>query len=132
MKYLSLFVLVLAAIYWLSEQTPPQIVAAADIYVIDGDTIDIDGERYRLVGFDTPETFRAECDSERKRGEQATARLRQLVELASQITLDVQTNPDKYGRWLGALSIDGEEVGDILVREGLARRYTGGQRQSWC
>ena len=132
MKYLSMFLLVLAVIYWLSERTPTQIIAAADIYVIDGDTIDISGERYRLVGYDTPETFLAEFDSEKLRGDQATARLRSLVERASQLTLDVQKSREKYGRRLGTLSINSEDVGDILVREGLARRYTGGQRQSWC
>ena len=126
-----MFVLVLAAIYWLSEQAPPRIIAAAEKYVIDGDTIDIGGERYRQVGYDTPETYRAECDSEKQRGDQATARLRSLVDLASEITLDVQKRRDKYGRWLGALSTSGEDVGDILVREGLARRFSGGQRQSW-
>jgi micrococcal nuclease len=127
-----MFVLVLACIYWLSEFEPPQIISASDIYVIDGDTIDIDGERYRLVGFDTPETYRAECESEKQRGDRATARLRELVASATEITLDVQQSRDKYGRFLGNLLTDGDDVGDILVREDLARRYTGGQRQLWC
>lgn len=132
MKFLSLFVLVLAAIYWLSELEPPQSIVSSDIRVIDGDTIDVGGERYRLVGFDTPETYRSKCDSEKQRGDRATARLRALIASATEITLDVQQNRDKYGRGLGMLAINGEDVGDILVREGLARRYNGGQRQSWC
>ena len=27
---------------------------------------------------------------------------------------------------------DGQDVADVMVGEGLARRYSGGQRQSWC
>jgi len=74
-----LFALVLGGIYWLSERPQPEILSASQIYVIDGDTIDVDGQRYRLTGFDTPETYRAECESEKLRGDQATARMRALV-----------------------------------------------------
>ncbi len=127
-----LFALVLGGIYWLSERPQPEILSASQIYVIDGDTIDVDGERYRLTGFDTPETYRAECESEKLRGDQATVRMRALVRAASEIRLDAQHSRDKYGRGLGTLSVDGEDVGDILIREDLARRYSGGQRYSWC
>lgn len=127
-----LFALVLGGIYWLSEQPQPELLAASQIYVIDGDTIDVDGQRYRLTGFDTPETYRAECDSEKLRGDQATARMRALVRAATEIRLDAQHSRDKYGRGLGTLSVGGEDVGDILIREDLARRYSGGQRYSWC
>ncbi len=132
MKFLCLFILTLGAIYWLSEQKPPRVIASGEVYVIDGDTIDIADERYRLIGFDTPETYRPECDSERQRGDQATARLRALIDVASEVALNVQQNRDKYGRWLATLEIDGRDVGDILIGEGLARRYNGGKRQRWC
>ena len=132
MKFLCLFILTLGAIYWLSEQKPPRVIASGEVYVIDGDTIDIADVRYRLIGFDTPETYRPECDSERQRGDQATARLRALIDVASEVALNVQQNRDKYGRWLATLEIDGRDVGDILIGEGLARRYNGGKRQRWC
>ena len=35
-------------------------ISSASIYVIDGDTIDVDGNRFRLVGLDTPETYTTE------------------------------------------------------------------------
>jgi endonuclease YncB( thermonuclease family) len=47
--------------------------------VVDGDTVRIAGETFRLVGFDAPETYRARCPSERELGNWATFRLRQLV-----------------------------------------------------
>ncbi|MBW8285754.1 MAG: thermonuclease family protein [Rhizobium sp.] len=38
---------------------------------------------------------------------------------------------DKYGRTLAQLSVGNRDLGDILVAEGLARRWTG-KRQPWC
>lgn len=52
----------------------------ASIRVIDGDTIELHGQTVRLIGFDTPETWKPGCDFERVLGQQATAR---LVELAT-------------------------------------------------
>lgn len=51
------------------------------IRVIDGDTIRVDDQRsdVRLVGINTPETRRAQCDAERELGGRATRRLRDLV-----------------------------------------------------
>ncbi len=132
MKYLILFILTLAGIYWLSEQEPSRVVASDDIYVVDGDTIKIDGESYRLMGFDTPETYRSECASELALGNQATARLRELIDQAAKITMNVEKGHDKYGRWLATLAVDQKDVGDLLINEGLARRYTGGTRRAWC
>jgi len=41
-------------------------VAPSDIYVVDGDTIDLHGKRIRLVGFDAPELgCHAHCGLER-------------------------------------------------------------------
>ena len=44
--------------------TVAETISPASIYVIDGDTIDVDGNRFRLVGLDTPETYSAQCDYE--------------------------------------------------------------------
>ena len=49
------------------------------IDVLDGDTIRVAGETFRLVGFDAPETYRAQCPAERELGNRATFRLRQIV-----------------------------------------------------
>jgi endonuclease YncB( thermonuclease family) len=52
-----------------------------EVCVIDGDTIRIHHQQpdVRLVGFNAPETRRAQCDFERDLGGKATARLRDLV-----------------------------------------------------
>ena len=49
--------------------------------VVDGDTLWLNGEKFRIQGFDTPETTTNLCGGARERelGNQATARLIQLL-----------------------------------------------------
>lgn len=112
--------------------TTTEYVAPHNLSVIDGDTVRHAGQRIRLIGYDTPETYRAECDSERKRGDAATAHLGELLRVASSAELSYLPRQDKFERRLARLTIDGRDVADIMVSEDLARRYSGGQRQSWC
>jgi hypothetical protein len=59
------------------------------IYVGDGDTIDALGKRIRLVGFDAPELGElAHCGLERMLAARATSRLRQMIQLSSDIRAD--------------------------------------------
>src|SRR5262249_54324097 len=41
-------------------------IEPGQVEVLDGDTIRVAGETFRLVGFDAPETYRARCPSERE------------------------------------------------------------------
>ena len=103
-------------------------------YVYDGDTVELicDGQSRtaRLVGFDTPETKEPGCEAEAALGQRATARLRELVR-AGPAVLDSE-GVDKYGRVLATLTVDGRDVGDVLIAENLAVRYRGGARIDWC
>jgi endonuclease YncB( thermonuclease family) len=105
--------------------------------VIDGDTVHWQGRIVRLVGFDTPETGdRARCQSERAKADSATARLRELVTSGS-VKLELVrcacppgtegTNACNFGRSCGVLTVNGRDAGQILITEGLARRYRCGQ-----
>ena len=107
-------------------------VSPSRLTVVDGDTVRLAGEIIRLVGFDTPETYRAQCEAERARGDAATERLRELLARASSARLAYLPRGDQYGRDLARLMLDGRDVADIMIGEGLARRYSGGQRRSWC
>ena len=107
-------------------------ILADAIRVIDGDTIDVAGDRFRLVGFDTPETYGPKCDYERALGQEATARLRSLLDVVQRAELVVLPGRDRYGRGLARLLVAKRDVGDILISEGLARAYQGGRREGWC
>lgn len=107
-------------------------IRSANFRVIDGDTVDVGNERFRLVGYDTPETYRAQCDYELALGRAATARLQDLLNGVQIVELVVLPGRDRYGRGLARLVIAQRDVGDTLVSEGLARPYDGGRREPWC
>lgn len=99
--------------------------------ITDGDTVQVSGERAgtRLVGFNTPETFSPQCEHERQLGERASARLRELVAHGSARLTKVAcacapgtegTSRCNHGRGCGVLKVDGRDVGQILIAEGLA------------
>ena len=87
------------------------------IEVIDGDTVRLNGTAYRLIGFDTPERGdKAQCDDERRRAENATHRLLDLVATGNaRLTRVACACPPgqegsrycNYGRLCGSLTIGG-------------------------
>ena len=85
--------------------------------MVDGDTIDVDETRYRLIGFDAPETYRAECAAERQLGNAATERLRTLVRDADELALISNGKEDRYGRSLAILEADGRDVSTVLIAD---------------
>ena len=103
--------------------------------VVDGDTVKIDcgggPVSARLVGFDTPETFRPGCAAEAALGARATDYLTQQLRSATRIGFDVQGR-DKYQRALVAMTLDGVALSDMMISQGLAVRYAGGRRINWC
>lgn len=119
---------------WLSIDTKSaaETVNPRSVYVIDGDTIDLDGQRFRLVGFDTPEVYSPRCDYEKALGDEATRRLRELVASGELIELAIQPGKDRYDRGLARLYVGRADVADTMISEGLARPYQGGQRKGWC
>lgn len=102
---------------------------AAQIIVIDGDTIEALGQRWRLTGMDTPEIFRPHCPAERRVGLRAKARLQSMLHSADRIELRPELcRTHNYGRLCGSLLINGQAVAPVLIREGLA----GAERKNWC
>jgi endonuclease YncB( thermonuclease family) len=144
----ALAVLIVAAFLQTEIDThAPVSTSAVSISVIDGDTVRANGQTYRLVGFDTPESGSlARCERERKLADAATNRLRQLIANGQPALEPIPcscrpgtegTKQCNHGRLCARLLSEGREVGGILISEGLARPYVCGQsgcprRQSWC
>jgi len=102
--------------------------------VIDGDTLVLsDGERVRIENIDTAEMPpRSRCPYEEQMALRAKARLGDLEAAGGSITLTrTSRERDPYGRLLRRVRIDGADVGDQLVREGLAKRWMG-RKATWC
>ena len=101
--------------------------------VVDGDTLWLRGENIRLRDFDTPEPQTQICGgaAEIALAHQASARLLELLN-------NHQWTIERFGydgtssrRRLATIRIDGRDVGDILIEEGLARRWPDGE-EFWC
>jgi endonuclease YncB( thermonuclease family) len=99
--------------------------------VIDGDTIRYHGEKIRIADINTPETFEAQCASERDLGNAATARMIDLLNQGAFTLEPIERETDKYGRTLRVITRGGTSLGETLVAEGLAERWKG-YRSGWC
>ena len=104
----------------------------AEIRVWDGDSIRLgltsEAEAVRIFNIDAPE-IEGECAYETNLAQRSKNRLATL--LAGQRVEIRRQGTDRYGRTLAALSVNGVDAGDILVREGLARTWTG-RGEPWC
>jgi endonuclease YncB( thermonuclease family) len=105
--------------------------AAADsVRVIDGDTIVHRGQTIRIMGLDAPEVHHR-CPAEKALAERARARLAELLLDGFRVEAHGR---DRYGRVLAVVfDARGMNVANVLIVEGLARRYNGrGPRELWC
>jgi endonuclease YncB( thermonuclease family) len=108
--------------------------------VLDGDTFEARVHiwpgmdvttRVRLRGIDAPE-MHARCDDERVK---ALAARDALARLLSEGSVGVaRIGQDKYGGRVDAdvSTAKTPDVSAALLDRGLARRYSGGRRESWC
>jgi endonuclease YncB( thermonuclease family) len=104
------------------------LVHAVIVRVIDGDTVvaDLDlgwiHEHVRLHGIDAPE------HKDLARWTEAKTFVEALLSPGTEVLL-VSEKLEKYGRTLGRLLLrDGRDVGQELLKAGLAKPYTGGKR----
>lgn len=100
---------------------------------IDGDTYVCHGERIRVENIDAPE-LHARCESELDAAKAAKLFAQHALDGAVTIEIKVyERRPrDRYGRTLARVSVDGDDLGKLLIEAGLARLYRGERRQTWC
>jgi len=112
---------------------------AGQASVVDGDTLEIHGRRIRLWGVDAPESSqlcRGEDSSQYRCGAQAANNLDAFITGRPVNCLPVSFDP--YGRTIAICSAGGTDLGEWLVRKGLALdwpqyskgRYDGAQRDA--
>lgn len=99
--------------------------------VHDGDTFRIGSERIRILGMDAPEIGRgARCAREQDAA--IAARNFLAGQLASGKVSIERHGHDVYGRTLARIVINGEDIADVMLSNGLARPYTPGRHPDWC
>lgn len=107
--------------------------------VIDGDTLEIHGTRIRLWGIDAPESSqlcRGDDSLPYRCGAKAANELDRFI--AGRPVSCEPVSHDVYGRKVATCSVSGLDLGDWLVRSGLALdwpryskgRYDGAQREA--
>ena len=106
--------------------------AARVTCVVDGDTFWYRGAKIRLADINTPELSRPACPREAALAEAATLLLEHLLNQGSfTLARSPGRDRDRYGRLLRTATRDGESLGAVLVREGLAEPWQG-RRSGWC
>ena len=120
----------------LCEGNPECLAGRADaVRPIDGDTFQIQGRRFRLIGYDSPETSpHAECIAEADLGEDVIVAVHEIFREADQVQI-LFRGVDEYGRARAHVYLDGVHVGHSLEERGLALPWNEDRSEakpSWC
>ncbi|GIW31391.1 MAG: hypothetical protein KatS3mg071_1565 [Meiothermus sp.] len=102
--------------------------------VVDGDTLEIQGQRIRLWGVDAPEGSQTCLDAQGQRYPCGRRAAFALADFLNQRTVACQArDTDRYGRMVAVCSVGGVEINRWLVEQGWAldfSRYSGGHYQA--
>ena len=98
-----------------------EIPTANQVRVIDADTVDVDGARYRLFGIDAPEA-RQTCRAWGRTWDCGAAATEALMARAEGMSCEA-SGTDRFGRTIGVSSSGGEDLNARLVANGWALAY---------
>ena len=102
----------------------PGSVVEGQAAIVDGDTIEIAGQRIRLEGIDAPEAAQNCSGANGSASACGLAATRALRDLIGQETVACESvGTDKYGRMLGLCFLDGEDINRFMVESGNAWAY---------
>jgi endonuclease YncB( thermonuclease family) len=119
------------------------LIICASLTVVDGDTVNCDGQNMRLLGegvpfvsgIDTPEIgSHAKCIKERKLALIAKGRLKELLaEKGLRVMFSGTVDRTQTHRPLvNIYRANGDEIGKTLLQEGFARTWSPKRRNDWC
>ena len=99
----------------------PGAVVAGPAQVVDGDTIEIAGQRIRLEGIDAPEQAQTCTTAMGEPWPCGKAATRALLDVIGREPIACESvGTDKYGRMLGLCFLDGEDINRYMVEAGFA------------
>ena len=148
MRRLKVFVLpvfMLASSFASSFADAKTIPVDRVVSAYDGDTVTVeymqDGKRVkesiRVRNIDTPELgWRAKCERENYVAVKARSEARRFLAIGEDVELVDVISRDRYGRLRARVEVDGRDLGEHLIAEGLARRWVekgwNGVEKDWC
>lgn len=116
-------------------------IACASLVAVDGDTIKCDGVNMRIMGagkpfvsgVDTPE-LRGKCQAEKDLARMAKRRTAELLKTPGlSVEFSGERDSTRTKRPLVWLRLpQGGTVGEVLMREGLAKEWLPGKKNNWC
>lgn len=102
-----------------------------NLKIVDGDSLELDGRRIRLVGIDAPEYSQYCFDADNKKYDCGQKSLEYLKKLAKGKTVKCKVKSvDIYGRDLAICYADGKSLNLAMVRAGHAILYRN-QKQKY-
>lgn len=122
-KHLLAFLITLGVVLFFSTCSNHATLKGSVERVIDGDTITLLDEKgqshkIRFFGIDAPET-----NTNQPFSEEARAFLAQEIE-GKKVQIIIKTKSDKYGRVVGVVKFDGQDINKIMVQKGYAWAYS--------
>ncbi|MCR5879370.1 thermonuclease family protein [Phenylobacterium sp. J367] len=111
---------------------PPEPALTERVKVLNADVLVVDGQHIRLAGVWAPQPIPdARCWAEALAAREATARMREIIQQGSEITVAPSAAKDAYNRTITHVTVDRLDLSDALAERGLAAvsdRY----RFGWC
>lgn len=116
----------------LGAARPPGPRVADRVKVLNADVLVVDGKHIRLAGAVVPQPIPdARCWAEALAAKQATAVVREMMKLATDIRVEPTGQTDEYNRALARVFLDNQSLADALHDQGMAAE-TEGRRFTWC
>jgi endonuclease YncB( thermonuclease family) len=124
--------------------TPASAQPVTSIYWHDGDSGRVNGQDFRLADVDAPETGGvgsingARCEAEREAGFVAKAWIVEATRGKQLVITGGDAKPDKWGRRVLTLSVDGADLGALAVASGRLKPYVfengraKTKKPGWC
>lgn len=114
-------IMVLAMVAVLAAYLDPSEPVTGSARVSDGDSFRIGQEKIRLLGIDAPELRQTCLDEDRQPWPCGTAARNRMAELLKQGEVRCQPDgTDRYGRTLAHCTTSQQDLGSVMVTEGLA------------
>ena len=140
-RLFAIFLICVMPVTALADKTFGSVTIAEVTSIYDGDTFRANIPDYppiigqhmgiRINGVDTPE-MRGQCEQEKVLARKAKQYTVTMLRSAKTIELR-NMQRGKYFRIVADVYADGQSVGEVLVREGLAVVYNGGKKvKDWC